>query len=401
MALYAARSCARQAASGHRGWRYHEQVVPCASAWSSRQTSGRFASSSSISAASEGDGTVQQAVTTKGELAERVGGKQTKSMLQAVQLQANDPTHGVLLALHRQQACIEFGLQLRDLRIVDPEFRNQLPVILVRTNALLVNMDDVRAIIGHNRILFFDFKRTGVKKLVERLKAQLVRENAEGIEEGDIPFELKALECTMQHVCESVEDRYARLAKRVEVALKQTRGSGQPSSPGDSLEALFPVKRSLRSSGMEAKEISEAVQELLANDEDLDGLFLKDNWTAGGSRKEGNHEEAEIMLENYLKRVEQVRNDIAELRDEIAESDEHVRMALDRSRNAILKMSLIYNIGGMSLTSAMVIPALFGMNLIHFHEDNPLAFHLATLGSMGTMSAILITSLWIIKKYKV
>lgn len=46
-----------------------------------------------------------------------------------------------LTAIPRRSLCAETGLTLRDLRVVDPSFRVQRPAILVRRNAIVVNLE--------------------------------------------------------------------------------------------------------------------------------------------------------------------------------------------------------------------------------------------------------------------
>ena len=281
----------------------------------------------------------------------------------------------VYVALERQQICEEFGVALRDLRTVDPGFRNQMPLVLVRPNALLVSMNDVRAIISTHRMLIFDYERASVKRFIKtidkflsppkpgeqkesdddmREKAPSEREeevagigldDSDGLVSGldlerrrssstlNAPFEIRALEASIDHVCSGIERKYSQLNLHVSRALNRALVSNVQllNADGDAeidinadtplvmrdLQSLLPVKHKLRGLSMDCKELSETIQELLDNDEDLDALFLLEGYAAGGSRLPGEHEEAEVMLENHLKRIEQVRNDVLEMRDEV------------------------------------------------------------------------------------
>ena len=65
-----------------------------------------------------------------------------RQLLQALQVERTEPREGdepgrchhnqVFVALNRQQICEEFSVALRDLRTVDPGFKNQIPLVLVR-----------------------------------------------------------------------------------------------------------------------------------------------------------------------------------------------------------------------------------------------------------------------------
>lgn len=225
-------------------------------------------------------------------------------------------------------------------------------------------MNDVKAIITKDRMLIFDYQRQGVKRFIGKLRGFLQTQNFERTakEEGkvgssagvnnstnrsrtgrdtiEIPFELRALEASMDHVCNDIERSYHKLHVSVSRALhramsgseseekkriKMMNGINETNTDTSSnntlimrdLESLLLVKHKLRTLYMDCKEASEAIQELLNNDEDLDGIVLMENCLDGGQRLPGDHAEAEMMLENYLKRVWQVRNDIIGMRDEV------------------------------------------------------------------------------------
>ena len=76
--------------------------------------------------------------------------------LQALQIDAGAPARAILTALPRRGLCAETGLALRDLRVVDPSFRGQLPAVLVRRGAIVVALQHVKAIITADRVLLFD-----------------------------------------------------------------------------------------------------------------------------------------------------------------------------------------------------------------------------------------------------
>ena len=69
---------------------------------------------------------------------------------------AGAPARAILTALPRRGLCAETGLALRDLRVVDPSFRGQLPAVLVRRGAIVVALQHVKAIITADRVLLFD-----------------------------------------------------------------------------------------------------------------------------------------------------------------------------------------------------------------------------------------------------
>jgi hypothetical protein len=76
--------------------------------------------------------------------------------LQALQVDAACPGKAILTAIPRRALCAETGLALRDLRVVDPSFRGQLPAVLVRRGAIVVALEHVKAVITAQRVLLFD-----------------------------------------------------------------------------------------------------------------------------------------------------------------------------------------------------------------------------------------------------
>lgn len=65
------------------------------------------------------------------------------------------PPRGALLRA-RAHSCADERSQVRDLRVVDRTFRNQLPTLLVRRAAVVVALEHVRAIITSHNVLLFD-----------------------------------------------------------------------------------------------------------------------------------------------------------------------------------------------------------------------------------------------------
>jgi hypothetical protein len=84
-----------------------------------------------------------------------------------LQLQASLPGRPIHTAIPRRLLCAETGLQLRDLRVVDPSFRS-VPAVLVRRGAIVVSLEHVKAIITSNTVLVFDWnsaRRAGRRPL--------------------------------------------------------------------------------------------------------------------------------------------------------------------------------------------------------------------------------------------
>ena len=86
---------------------------------------------------------------------------------------------------------------------------------------------------------------------------------------------------------------------------------------------------------------------------------------------------------------------------QISASEEHIRMALDRHRNSLLKMSLMLNIYAVSVSSAAIIPALFGMNLVSHMENSPYAFGVTAGASLGVVVGVTLTMMIVARRNKI
>lgn len=78
-------------------------------------------------------------------------------LLSVLQLQDNLPGRPIYTAIPRRLLCSETGLQLRDLRVVDPSFRSSVPALLVRRDAIVISLEHVKCIIMSKKVLVFDW----------------------------------------------------------------------------------------------------------------------------------------------------------------------------------------------------------------------------------------------------
>ncbi|KAJ1938718.1 magnesium ion transporter, partial [Kickxella alabastrina] len=108
----------------------------------------------------------------------------------------------------KSELCAQHGLQPRDLRKIDSKFVNQMPAILVRKHAILVNLLHIRALIEADRIVLFDSigapasysQSLLVYELQERLRNSVGQSN-----EPSQPFEFRALEAVLISVVNSLQ----------------------------------------------------------------------------------------------------------------------------------------------------------------------------------------------------
>ena len=79
---------------------------------------------------------------------------------------------------------------------------------------------------------------------------------------------------------------------------------------------------------------------VLKSDEDLSGMYLTHRKVTGLPRAMAQHTEAEMLLETYSKKAEEVHNEIAELLEHISATEHLIQLALSATRNNLLYLSI-------------------------------------------------------------
>lgn len=82
-----------------------------------------------------------------------------------------------VVGVDRQRLTQQLGIQLRDLRILDPKFNTSYPsAILCRENALVVNLEHIKAIISPSYVFVMNPETDGVVEFIKDLEERLCRE---------------------------------------------------------------------------------------------------------------------------------------------------------------------------------------------------------------------------------
>lgn len=115
------------------------------------------------------------------------------------------------------------------------------------------------------------------------------------------------------------------------------------------------------------------MDQLLVSDEDMAAMYLTDTREGVGGRLQ-NHQEVEILLENYSRRLEEMRNGVSELQGFISATEAYLKIRYDGQRNKIMRQTLVLSIGTFSMGTGTAVSSLFGMNLLSGLETHPHAF---------------------------
>ncbi|KAI8055324.1 Mg2+ transporter protein cora-like protein [Syncephalis plumigaleata] len=258
----------------------------------------------------------------------------------------------------------------RDLRKIDSNFVNQLPAILVRDEVILVNLGHIRALIRADLVILFDtygstdsfHQSTFIYDLQEKLRNP-------GGTYGSLPFEFRAMESILISVVSSLQSEMDVLSGLVTNLLAHL----EEHIDRDKLKELLQYSKRLARFEQKTLNIRDAVLEVLEEDEDLTEMCLT---SKKNNRENINdyHEDIELLMETYLKQIEEIANVASSLTANMRTTEDIVNIMLDSQRNSLLLFELRLAMVTMGLTGGAFIASIFGMNLLSTLENNPYAF---------------------------
>ncbi|CAM9810529.1 unnamed protein product, partial [Hapterophycus canaliculatus] len=170
---------------------------------------------------------------------------------------------------------------------------------------------------------------------------------------GVVPFEQTAMECCLKHVCKTLLDS----ARNVEPRLRAVLGSFKTSKNSriKSLHRLLPLKNELDELQETLVMVCKSMNDVLMNDEDMALMYLTENDKAATARDPEEHQEVEMLFENYLLQVELLASEIREYQNEVRNTEEIVEIELDVLRNNILRFELLLSISGFMVTLGALV----------------------------------------------
>ncbi|KAK9776342.1 putative Magnesium transporter [Seiridium cardinale] len=265
-----------------------------------------------------------------------------------------------------------FGLQPRDLRKIDS---SNLPHILVRERAILLNLLHLKVLINHNRVLLFDVygsrsshaQSSFMYELQHRLKQQISGPNA------GIPYEFRALEVVLQSVTQELEADFETVRTPVIRILSEL----EEDIDRHKLRILLVLSKRVTTFEQKARLVRSAIEDLLEADDDLASMYLTEK-THDIYRAPDDHTEVEMLLESYHKFCDEVVEEAGNLVSGIRNTEEIIRAILDANRNALMLLDLKFSVGTLGLAMGTFIAGLYGMNLENFIEETGWGFSAVT-----------------------
>lgn len=256
----------------------------------------------------------------------------------------------------------------RDLRKIDTSSIDVVPLIMVRSsNAILVNLLHIKAIIKADTVKVFDTSNPDVAKKIGLFMYDLELKLKPLPGNTYLHYEFRALESILISVMSDLETELQIHTDSCGMILSELEDQ---IDRGKLQDLLIKLKK-LSSFYQKAVLIRDVLEELLDNDEDLAGMNLSDPSTP---YMETSYEELEMILESYYKQCDEFVQQAGSLINDIKATEEIVNIILDTNRNSLMLFELKVTVYTLGFTVATLLPAFYGMNLKNYIEELNLGF---------------------------
>lgn len=288
--------------------------------------------------------------------------------LAAVELSATEAPK--VRSFQKADAAAELGLMVRDMRVVDASFRSSSPTVFARDACIVAHLDHVRVIVTTDRVLVFDPANPVVEDFIPKLQARLQSQV------HPLPFEFRAMEGVLVDVCARLNANLGNLIPSVDMVLDtlSTTTDFGGNTVQDCLDRLLPLENSLNEFALHVDQLRRTLHEVLASDEDMSMMYLSDFRDTGRRRRVDQHDEVEIMLENYIKQIDTVQSEVNSTLRAVKATENVTQIRLDAMRNRILRLEVLLNLAAVSVAVGGLVAGLFGMNLHTGWEEEPGVF---------------------------
>ena len=293
-------------------------------------------------------------------------------------------------------------LPLRDLRMLLRSTANvkRIPALLPRPSAdcFIFDIDPIRLVCYSDRCLVFEPDRNIMANFIQEINDDLLGESSNNklvktngscsithfykqsvLQDSD--FEHIILENALHNIVKKFKRHLEIIKPALDMLLQQI--AQDPTT--HNLRRLLAFRKSLSEFEQNVAQCMKVVQNLMANDEDLVGLYL-----SRPTREINDHEELELLFEAYFADFEEIEAEIRAVKEMIEDTNQFISTHLDTVRNKMIRMSLFMEMGALALGSGAVVGGIFGMNLPHGLEEHPTAFFMALGGMTVMMSGIFI-----------
>jgi len=277
----------------------------------------------------------------------------------------------------RKDIAEEFSLHSRDLR---PVFGvRQLSTISPRGEVIVLNLRDIKLLIGEKKAVLFGNITEEIEK--DFLPSFFRKFNAE-----ETPFSLALLDFSLSFVFQKLQRRFSDH----EHSVQKTFFGLKRAITDQYFEMLLTLKNHISKFEILVKEIEEAIEEILKDEDDLRRISQK-----------ASLEEIESVLEHSWEQYEDLTHRIHALNENIDDTQEIITLKMANRRNIIIRFDLVATLITAVLSGFAVITGIFGMNLLNHFEANSFAFLTVVLGIVFFFLLFLALGVYHLKKKKI
>ncbi len=276
-----------------------------------------------------------------------------------------------------------FDVHIRDLRPVVS--MKQVITFFRRGKGIILNFRAVKILIREDLVYVFNIENKSIsEKFVPNLGEKIkTRDKA-------FPFEFAAMEYAFAYMAEKIQEKFVKIEesshkifRKLNIELKD-----------ETFEQLLTLKKKLSQLRTNAKEMEEAIEEVLKEDEQLESLCLS-------TKKKPSIDEIESILENALEQTENVAHTVHELEEGIDDTQEILTLKIATLRNTIIKFDLVISVLTGLFSLLAVVVGLYGMNLQNHLESSNDAFRIVVLVLFTSFAILWGGIYWFLKKKKV
>lgn len=196
---------------------------------------------------------------------------------------------------------------------------SNLPHILVRPSAILINLLHLKVLIKHDRVLLFDVygSKTSYPQSAFMYDLQGKLAQKQSASAGGLPYEFRALEAVLMSATSELEADFDTVREPVIRILSDLEDDIER----EKLRILLVLSKKVSTFEQKAKLVRDAIEEILEADDDLSGMYLTEK-THDLHRGEDDHTEVEMLLESYHKICDEVVQEASNLVSSIRNTEE-------------------------------------------------------------------------------
>lgn len=204
-------------------------------------------------------------------------------------------------------------------------------------------------------------------------------------QEVSLPFEFLALETLLCYTVSTMREDVEQWLPSIDKFLRHSLAINQVDK--NTLASLLHYSKTIAMFQSKVGGVRQAVVDVLNSDEDLSSMYI----SSSAERSINDHDEAELLLENYLREIDEILSQLNRRDDDMQATEDIINISLDSQRNAILYMEVKLAMGTFALASGAFLCSMFGMNLHSGWEEHPEAFWAISGLSLSAAAALFMT----------